>query len=609
MAAKLECEICGGKLIGKPGGIFECDSCGVEYSTEWAKAKIQEIRGTVKVEGTVEVTGKVQVEGGTVQVEGAVTKESLLKRAEMCCAEEKWKKVQELLEQVLNIDPECGEAYLIAVMVGQGMKSKEELHAYCTDAVRPLPDGINMARAQKFLPELFAQWREEKEKNHAAMQAQYEAVGGHARKMSVLAGRLIVSNSFGVFGLRADGTVLVASSDPDVSKAVRQWSEITSIYGSYTHIVGLRVDGTVVAAGENDYGQCNVGDWRDVCKIVLNRGLTFGICKDGTVVATGDNEYGQCKVRNWRNIVAIALGDGHTVGLRADGTVVAVGENSSGQCNVENWKSIAAIACDGYHTIGLRIDGTVVARGSDGYDQCSTKSWRNIVAISTCYFGTFGLRNDGTVVATKPKEEVDYYHCNVGTWRNIAAIYHDDIITLGLCTDGTVVFDVKRAGALRELDSWTNIVSVTFGDENVVGLKTDGTVSIIEWEMEEVTRRLQDFLGMYNYVKREKLEGEVSDWRLFGSIDTLEQEHKEGLARAKAERIAKEKAEAERIAKEKQAEAERQAQKRSKLLSEQDRLRSELSQLKGLFSGKRRKEIEAQLGEILAELQELEERA
>lgn len=109
MAAKLECEICGGKLIGKPGGIFECDSCGMEYSTEWAKAKIQEIKGTVKVEGTVEVTGKVQVEG-------AATKESLLKRAEMCCAEKEWKKVRELLEKVLEIDPECGTAYLFAAM-------------------------------------------------------------------------------------------------------------------------------------------------------------------------------------------------------------------------------------------------------------------------------------------------------------------------------------------------------------------------------------------------------------------------------------------------------------------------------------------------------------
>ena len=62
--AALQCEICGGKLIGKPGGVFECDSCGMEYSTEWAKAKIQEIRGTVQVEGTVEVTGTVKGEGG-----------------------------------------------------------------------------------------------------------------------------------------------------------------------------------------------------------------------------------------------------------------------------------------------------------------------------------------------------------------------------------------------------------------------------------------------------------------------------------------------------------------------------------------------------------------
>lgn len=56
------------------------------------KGKIQEIKGTVKVEGTVEVTGKVQVEGGSVTVEGAATKESLLKRAKMCCAEKQWKK-------------------------------------------------------------------------------------------------------------------------------------------------------------------------------------------------------------------------------------------------------------------------------------------------------------------------------------------------------------------------------------------------------------------------------------------------------------------------------------------------------------------------------------
>ena len=125
--AALTCEICGGKLIGKPGGVFECDSCGMEYSTEWARNKIQEIKGTVKVEGTVEVTGKVQLDGGTVNVEGAATKESLLKRAKMCVNDGDWARANELLEQVLNADPECGEAYLYRAMAQNSCKTIEKL--------------------------------------------------------------------------------------------------------------------------------------------------------------------------------------------------------------------------------------------------------------------------------------------------------------------------------------------------------------------------------------------------------------------------------------------------------------------------------------------------
>jgi hypothetical protein len=97
MAAALQCEICGGKLIGKPGGIFECDSCGMEYNTEWAKAKIQEIKGTVQVEGTVEVTGKVQIDG-PVKVEGGATTDSLLKRGNMALEDSDWDKAKDLLK-------------------------------------------------------------------------------------------------------------------------------------------------------------------------------------------------------------------------------------------------------------------------------------------------------------------------------------------------------------------------------------------------------------------------------------------------------------------------------------------------------------------------------
>ena len=105
MAAKLQCEICGGKLIGKPGGIFECENCGTEYSTEWAKAKIQEITGTVKVEGTVEVTGRVQVENGGPNAK------SLVMRGEQALEDMSWELADSLFSRALEIEPENGEAF------------------------------------------------------------------------------------------------------------------------------------------------------------------------------------------------------------------------------------------------------------------------------------------------------------------------------------------------------------------------------------------------------------------------------------------------------------------------------------------------------------------
>ena len=270
MAAALQCEICGGKLVGKPGGIFECDSCGMEYSTEWAKAKIQEIRGTVKVEGTVEVTGKVQVEGGTVNVEGAATKESLLKRAKMCYADGDWEKAAELLEQVLNADPECGEAYLYRAAVNMKCKTLEELRKqyediYHDDVLRH-PD---VEKAFQFatgaLKQMLLGWEQHRDSAAAADLARREE------------NRL----TFPALRCRTD----------KLSKMI--------IAGSY-HTVGLKAEGTVVAVGWNTYGQCNVNDWRDIVAICAGDGHTVGLKADGTVVAVGDNKDGQCNFSGWR---------------------------------------------------------------------------------------------------------------------------------------------------------------------------------------------------------------------------------------------------------------------------------------------------------------------
>lgn len=118
--AALQCEICGGKLIGKPGGVFECDSCGMEYSTEWAKAKVQEIKGTVKIEGPVQVTG-------TVKVGGRASLESLLKRGWMELESGQWDMAQKCFDDVLNIDPECAEAYLGKYCTERKFSKMEEM--------------------------------------------------------------------------------------------------------------------------------------------------------------------------------------------------------------------------------------------------------------------------------------------------------------------------------------------------------------------------------------------------------------------------------------------------------------------------------------------------
>ncbi|MBQ4572623.1 MAG: hypothetical protein IJA80_05045 [Clostridia bacterium] len=48
----LVCDLCGGKLKMGAGGIATCDSCGMEHSPDRMKEKVQEVKGTVKVDNS-----------------------------------------------------------------------------------------------------------------------------------------------------------------------------------------------------------------------------------------------------------------------------------------------------------------------------------------------------------------------------------------------------------------------------------------------------------------------------------------------------------------------------------------------------------------------------
>lgn len=150
----LQCEICGGKLIGKPGGIFECDSCGMEYSTEWAKAKNQEIKGTVKVEGTVEVTGKVQVEGGVkvdgpIEVKGSVSALSYIQHGWNTLKAKDFEKADSLFDQAILIDGDKAEAYLGKLAAKLEQQDLETLHSRYIDNYWDISNDINWQLAMQ----------------------------------------------------------------------------------------------------------------------------------------------------------------------------------------------------------------------------------------------------------------------------------------------------------------------------------------------------------------------------------------------------------------------------------------------------------------------------
>lgn len=72
--AELLCDICGGKISMGSGGIAVCDSCGIEYKKERIHEKVQEIKGTVRVDNSHMIDNWMQM--GNAAAEAGNHKES-----------------------------------------------------------------------------------------------------------------------------------------------------------------------------------------------------------------------------------------------------------------------------------------------------------------------------------------------------------------------------------------------------------------------------------------------------------------------------------------------------------------------------------------------------
>ena len=480
---------------------------------------------------------------------------ALLKRGNMALEDKGWEKAKEYFDQVLNMDAENYDAYLGLAMVEARTATKTDFQAAYID--RRVNENGALRRAKQFADSEQAAWWSSMERRKRQEEEAAKERLKQLRKKLASAQSFLSAGLRHTVGLKSDGTVAATKYTGDQKDYYGQcdvsgWRDIVAVSAGDFHTVGLKSDGTVVATkytgDQKDYhGQCDVSGWRDIVAVSAGGYHTVGLKADGTVVAVGSNYFGQCGVSGWMDIVAVSAGGRHTVGLKSDGTVVAVGDNTTpSACNVSGWRDVVAVSAGSSHTVGLKADGTVVAEGYNGDGQCDVSGWTDIVAVSAGSSHTVGLKADGTVVATKYTGDQKYYNgqCNVSGWRDI--------------------------------------VAVSAGGYHTVGLKADGTVVAVG-------------CNVYG-------ECDVSGWRLFNHFETLDQERKEAAERAERERIA-----AEQRRKE---ENDRKCREISgKIVAAQQRqaaAQAELANLKGLFTGKRRKELEAEIASLDRQLAELQ---
>ena len=506
---------------------------------EFARLQAQDLGKVGAVQDLLRGIGKLmpKQEQETVVVQTAMPNSgAMVMRGQFALEDGDFVKASEYFERALDQNPQDGAAYLGKVLAALHLSKASQIDEYFIK----LHDDKDYDRAIRFSDPATAQMlRDIRERAHKKYLVKCVTVGikkyarNREREERALAERITQQKreeEERIALQKREEEERLAKQKQEEEARVARMQRLNSIHSqlrnpsrligaAYDFTVGVKADGTVVAVGDNDKGRCDVNGWYDIVAVCASYNHTVGLKMDGTVVAVGENEYGQCDVSDLHDIVAVSAGCGYTVGLKADGTVVA----TDSECDVSSWQDIVAVSAY-FHTVGLKSDGTVVAAGDNENGECDVSDWQDIVAVSAGEYHTVGLKADGTVVAVGSNGEGA---CDVSGWQNIVAVSAGDEFTVGLKSDGTVVAaGLNRGGC--DVGRWQNIVAVSAGGHHTVGLKADGTVVTAGFNID----------GRYD----------VSGWRLFRQLDTLEQEQKEGRAAA---RIAREKREKEaRIARE-----------------------------------------------------------
>lgn len=555
--AALQCEICGGKLMAKSGGLFECEYCGMQYDKTRVQEMVQEIKGTVKVEGTVEVKGAVKIEG-PVEVKGNTTVKSLLRRMEVCAKNGDYDKIiEELADKVLNIEPECSEAYLWILLAQFRCNSLEELFALPGEVLARIPKSPNWENAVRWcsmpgkpsLEERLKAAMKRAEEKEAYEQAQKDAARAEravltkkrydqikpVRNLLHIEGRHIIA-------LKANGDVLTAYDDSDLRYSfdyswmdcVKRWSGVKKLHQECGLVVALRWDGRMLVASSHSDSHPSrpehikrITQWENIVDFCYYRGICVGLTASGKLLYSVDDSFvakAECycladSSKKWENVkelyiysLDMVFVDGVStklpntcviIGLTEDGRIITpdtshlppLVQKAVADLRLDQLDNIREIVCNGYYRMDIiQNDGSLWQESMGAFKKANGKYLNTDIDYDGTYELGYRVKVDNVVEkCVEPK--------------------HGALLLM----DGSVeeCKDTRNGKCLYPVTDpeWKNMVHISlFNYKAILGLREDGAVLMIPY---------------HNYPRRKSL---VEGWKLFESLETFEAEREAGKA-------------------------------------------------------------------------------
>lgn len=383
--AALQCEICGGKLLAQPSGMYECEFCGIQYDTAWAKEKIQEIKGTVKVEGIVEVTGTVKLDG-PVKVEGNVSVGSLLKRATLSLEDGEWSSANEYYNKVLDIDPECADAYVGKLMVDWQIRKQDELE----QQTEPFETNSNYLKAMRFASETlkltlsqYAEYSKQKREKYGAFLKVAEIKNNVLIQYRGKEESLFIPSFITSIGTEAfnECTSLRYVTIPDSVTSIGNYA-----FSNCESLISINIPNSVTSIGDYAFSCCKSLISIDIPNSVTSIGVcAFDYCDALTdIVVSPDNKcfriVNRCLIDISKKEVVFAFADAV---IPDDGSVASIGAGAFSNC-----KSLTSISIPhGVISIGsaafLECDALVSITIPDSVTSIGRLAFRNCLSLKS----------------------------------------------------------------------------------------------------------------------------------------------------------------------------------------------------------------------------------